>query len=412
MSSMRKIATLGGLCVLGASLLPAQSSYSFSYQGLPLKIFNDASDIISVANIFVPVAVKMTNVTVRVQVSYPQVGDLQLYLYSPEGTRTILLENDCGSLLNVDTTFDDSAASAYKDFCPTEAGRGPFQADQPLSNFYSDDSSYGVWWLAVQNTESDSRSGWLNTLTLNITGNNLTSPLIGPQTIVNSASNIAGGFGFVSPGELVSVYGVLIGSATSVQAPSGNLPTSLGGTTVTVNGTAVPIAYASQFRADVQIPQGLAWGSDAVFQVGYNGMTTPTVTLEVASTGPGIYTLQSGGGGPIKAINQDGSLNGILHPAPAGTYIALYASGLGATTPSVAAGTITPSDQLYPTNQPVTASIGGVPCTVLYAGLAPGYVGLYQVNVMLGSTVPSGTRNVVISVGGNSSPLGSTIVVQ
>jgi subtilisin-like proprotein convertase family protein len=72
---------------------------------------------------FVPVALKMTKVTVQLQVQYPKSGDLKVFLYSPEGTRTILLEHDC-SVQNVDTTFDDAAPSSWKDFCPVEAGRG------------------------------------------------------------------------------------------------------------------------------------------------------------------------------------------------------------------------------------------------------------------------------------------------
>src|SRR4051812_46903498 len=133
----------------------AQTTVTYSYNGLPLPIFGDAADATSLANVFVPRTIKITKVTAQVQIQYPNSGDLKLYLFSPSGTRTILLEHDCG-VANIDTTFDDSAPSQWKDFCPSEAGRGPFRADQPLSNFNSNDSSFGTWVLAVENDESDS----------------------------------------------------------------------------------------------------------------------------------------------------------------------------------------------------------------------------------------------------------------
>src|SRR4051812_21127064 len=129
---------------------------TYSYNGLPLSILPDGADVITLATITFPRALKTTKVTAQVQLQYPNSGDLKVYLFSPEGTRTILLEHDC-NVANVDTTFDDSAPSAWRDFCPTEAGRGPFRSDQPLSNFNSDGSSFGVWTLAVENDQSDSR---------------------------------------------------------------------------------------------------------------------------------------------------------------------------------------------------------------------------------------------------------------
>ena len=159
---------------IAVSLTPVSwaqtQTVSASYNGLPLPIANDGADIISVANIVVPYALKVTNLTVRLQIAYPNVADLEVFLFSPFGTRVILLDNNCSNLVNVDTTFDDAAPQNYRDFCPTEAGRGPFKANEPLSNVYADSSSFGTWRISIENNSSDSRSGWLNGATLNLTG--------------------------------------------------------------------------------------------------------------------------------------------------------------------------------------------------------------------------------------------------
>jgi hypothetical protein len=146
-----------------AVVLSQQSvTVTYDYNGLPLPILPDSADVITLATVTVPRALKTTKVTAKVQLQYPNSGDLNVYLFSPEGTRTILLEHDC-SVANVDTTFDDAAPSLWRDFCPVEAGRGPFRPDQPLSNFNSDNSAFGVWTLAVENNQSDSRSGRCHT---------------------------------------------------------------------------------------------------------------------------------------------------------------------------------------------------------------------------------------------------------
>src|SRR5215471_7046433 len=156
----RSFAKTGLLILLltGSAVFGQQPiTVTYTYSALPAPIFPDYSNVITIAGIFIPQAIKMSKVTVQVQLAYPNSGDLQVFLFSPQGSRSILLQHDC-SVQNVDTTFDDSAPSYWKDFCPVEAGRGPFKSDQPLSNFYSNDSSYGTWRLAVENDTSDSRT--------------------------------------------------------------------------------------------------------------------------------------------------------------------------------------------------------------------------------------------------------------
>lgn len=398
--------TLLAVCTL--SPVFAQTTVTYSYNGLPLPIYTDSSNVITIANIFVPRSLQMTKVTAQVQISYPNSGDLNVYLFSPQGTRTILLQHDC-SVVNVDTTFDDAAQSAWKSFCPTEAGRGPFQPDQPLANFNSDGSSFGTWSLTVNNDQSQSRSGWITGFSLTITGNPLTAPAIRSTTVTNAA-NVRANMG-IAPGQLISVYGVALGPDTAVTAPSGNLPTSLGGSSVLINGAAAPIAYASMYRLDVQAPFTLSPGSTATIQVSSNGQTSTGQTVNVVTANPAIYTRSVDGAGQVMATNADGSANSTASPAPKGSTIVVFGSGLGTVSPAVAAGTAPPNSPLS-TVSGVTATIGGVSAPVQFAGLAPGMPGLYQLNIQVPSGASSGAQQLIITASGQTSQNGALIQVQ
>jgi len=90
------------------SVVLAQDTVTASYNGYPVPIMPDYWDTISVATITVPKALKITKVTAKINISYPQIGDLNIFLYSPDGTRTKLLEHNCGEKRIIDATFDDA----------------------------------------------------------------------------------------------------------------------------------------------------------------------------------------------------------------------------------------------------------------------------------------------------------------
>ncbi|HYI97559.1 MAG TPA: proprotein convertase P-domain-containing protein [Bryobacteraceae bacterium] len=405
----RYIAVLAlALTAGGIQGLAQESTVTASYNGYPIAILPDYYDTIAVAFINVPRALKITKVTAKVQIAYPEVGDLNVYLYSPDGTRTKLLEHTCGSLRNVDTTFDDAAPARYSDTCPPEAGRGPFRGNEPLSNFNSADSSIGVWTLAVENNSSDSRAGRLSDVTLTITGTSQSQPYFRPDQVLNSA-NLRGGA--IAPGQVVSIVGSTLGPDVPVLTPAGAWPTSLGDVRVNVNGTDVPIRYASSTRLDVQMPFNLTAGTASI-RVTYGSNVSGTVSVPVVTTFPGLFALQSGGTGQAKAANQNGTLNSLVNPAAKGSIISVYGIGLGAVNPAVAAGQVPPTSPLSLATNTIAASIGGVPVPVAFAGLAPGIPGLYQLNIQVTDAVRSGAQEVVISNAGNASQNGLTVQIQ
>ncbi len=383
----------------------AQDTVTASYNGYAIPIMPDYWDTIAVAYITVPRALKMTKVTIKVNISYPEIGDLNLFLYSPDGTRTKLLEHNCGDKRIIDATFDDAASSMYSAACPSD-GRGSYRANEPLSNFNSSDSSIGLWTLAVENNSSDSRAGWLNDVTLTITGTSQGKPYFRPDQVLNSAHLRSG---VAAPGQVASIIGASMGPTDPVITQSGAWPTTLGSVRVTVNGVDVPIRYASATRVDVQMPFNL--GPTANIQVTYGGNSSDIVSIPVVATFPGLFAQQSGGTGQAKALNQDGTANSLQTPARRGSYVTVYGIGLGTVTPAVTAGQVPPMSPLSVATNPVAASIGGAPAAVSFSGLAPGITGLYQINILVPIDAPTGKQDVVISSAGTASQNGLSIYV-
>ena len=158
----------------------------------------------------------------------------------------------------------------------------------------------------------------------------------------------------------------------------------------------------------------LTSGSPVSIQVNYNNQSSVAVSLTAQDTAPGVFTQQQGGQGPVKAINlATNMLNTMLTPAAKGSYITIYATGLGAVNPAVAAGQVTPNSPVSTiVKTDIAASIGGVPAAVTFAGLAPGLRGYYQVNIQVPQGAPSGAQELIISTGGNPSQSGATVYVQ
>ena len=399
------LAALGLLLPTGAQ---AQSvTYTYSYNGPALPIFRDSANIISVANIFVARGITISKVTANVEIDYPNPGDLNIFMYSPILTRTKLLERNCGSSASVaNVTFDDSAATKYSDVCPSAPGT--YRGNEPLSN-YNNQIALGTWSLAVENNGSDSLIGYLRGFTLTLTGTPvITKPITGPNAVYNAAGFQSGS---VAPGELIYIEGTNLGPTPAVIAPAGNLPTSLGGVQVSFDGTPAAISFASQYVATVQVPFSLKSGQQTSMVVTYQGSSDP-VKLDVVDTVPGIYTQSGNAAGLANAINADGTLNSLLHPAPKGSFISLYGTGLGTVSPALATGQAPPNSPVSSTTASASAIVDGVNANVLFAGAAPGYPGVNQVNITIPTGARSGSRFVELFVGGVPSQFGVTIYIQ
>lgn len=229
-------------------------------------------------------------------------------------------------------------------------------------------------------------------------------------SVVNAASILPGP---VAPGEMVSIFGLGIGPATPAGGAldaSGRLATELAATKVLFNGTPAPLYYAQASQINAQAPYEISGAATADVEVFFEGESRGKATVAVAASAPGIFTF-SAGSGLAAALNQDGSVNSPIEPARQASVVTLYATGDGLTQPAGSDGK--PATAPYPVPVlPVTLTVGGYPAQILFAGEAPGYAGLLQINARLpGGFAPTGNVQVVLSVGAVSSQPGVTIAV-
>ena len=244
-----------------------------------------------------------------------------------------------------------------------------------------------------------------------------------PITIINNATGVSG---VIAPGEEIAIKGNFLGPATPASGTlfslnsSGGVNNSLAGVQVLFdNNPGTPI-YVSASQINVVVPYEINGRLSTSMVVQYAGGSSQPFQLSVAASAPGLFTNNFSGSGQVAAINQNFSANGAsggFQAAPRGTVIALYGTGGGQTNPPSVTGSVTP----IPTNASqlltipnVTATVGGLPATVNFAGSAPGLVtGVFQVNVTIPAGVtPGGAVPVTISIGSNSTPIGTTIAVQ
>ncbi len=224
------------------------------------------------------------------------------------------------------------------------------------------------------------------------------------SSVVDAASERSGP---VAPGKMVVIYGAGLGPVQPVQNQpnNGQIGTAAGGTTVSFNGIAAPVLYASSTQVTTVAPYSIN-GAMAQVTVSYNGQTSAAFSVPVAASAPGIFTANQTGSGQIAAVNAaDGAVNSAVNPAKAGGYISFYATGGGETSPTAIDGRLGTSAAPKPI-LPVTVTVGGIPATVQSAGGAPGQIaGLMRVTVQIPDGVqPGGYVPVILQVGDVSTP--------
>jgi uncharacterized protein (TIGR03437 family) len=198
----------------------------------------------------------------------------------------------------------------------------------------------------------------------------------------------------LAQGDFVALFG---NQFTNGDPQTGTLPlgTNLGGTQVLINGNAVPIQYVSATQINIQIPYDAAVG-DGTLSVVRNGTQGNTVTLHINAVAPVVLAF---GGGYVVAQTATGGFEGNSPSVPAhvGDVLVLYAVGLGGTNPAVTAGTAAPASPLamVPNVKICMGSPTPVNPNVLcidpqFAGLTPGFFGLYQINWAVPQSAPKG----------------------
>lgn len=207
--------------------------------------------------------------------------------------------------------------------------------------------------------------------------------------VVNAASYT----GPVAPGSIAAVFGDFP-LTSPVMATSLPLPSELplpGGNSwfeMFYPGGSVPLFYASAGQANIQIPWEAAGESQTTLAAATGPSNAPGMaqTVSLAPAAPGIFTMNSQGTGQGAILDASYHLVDASNPAAGGSTVLIYCTGLGTVNNQPPTGSPASLTDPSPTLTPPTVTIGGVQASVSFSGLAPGYVGLYQVNVQ----VPAG----------------------
>jgi uncharacterized protein (TIGR03437 family) len=222
--------------------------------------------------------------------------------------------------------------------------------------------------------------------------------------VVNGASFQPGG----APRAIMTIFGTNLSDAT-YQATSYPLPAQLGPTTVTVNGLPAPLFYVSPTQINSQMSSGIE-GTEAQIVVSNQAAVSsgalrasPQQTVTLTAVDPGLFVTPDR---RASALNGDLSPHTPATPVPAGGYIILFISGAGPITPPLPDGTAAPLSPLSLINAPLQVTIGGQPAQVTYQGVAPGFAGLEQLNVIVPPGLTPGDQPAFVTINGVPSNAG------
>ena len=221
-------------------------------------------------------------------------------------------------------------------------------------------------------------------------------PLITYRGVVDNTTFEGGGT--LAPGMLVALFGEQLTRQDPVSATSLPLETQLGGATVLVNGQPAPVYFSSYGQITFQLPYSTQAGP-ALVQIEREGQRGNVAQVPVEPAAPRLLRLGIGDYGIV--VNQDGTFPipttpGIpSRPARRGDALVVYAIGFGQTDPPVQSGVAAPGSPLASVPGFAVSFGGGLqgtanPVQPFFLGLTPGFVGLYQINVVVPDDVPSG----------------------
>ncbi len=316
------------------------------------------------------------------------------------------------------------------DWCGSSATRFDIATGNVIESHVADPRGFMVKQLAipgnifssaVTNTATVAGGGELNTT--NDSASDATpinppaqpAPASNPGGIVNAASYLP----TVAAGSIATVFGSNLSIGTASSAGAIPYPTTLAGSSIQIGGRAAPLSFASPSQVNLQIPWELAGQTQASVIATVGAVLSNQQTMSIAPFAPGIFTLNEAGssqgavliaGTPLFAAPPSAAGR---QPAKGGELISIYCTGLGAVSNQPATGfAAAPADPLSVTTTTPTVTIGGMVAQVSFSGLAPGTVGLYQVNVQVPLGAPAGNAvQVTLSNGGATSNT-VTIVVQ
>jgi len=285
-----------------------------------------------------------------------------------------------------------------------------------IASFSSVNGSGAVDYTLTPNFTGAERTGTVrvNNETFSIT-QGTSKPSIVANGILNAASFRGGP---VAAGEIVTIYGTLMGPAEiktlELTSDRTGITTELARTRVLFDDVPAPIIYTTDKQLSCIVPFEVQGKPSVKVKVEYRGAQSDAVDIPVAQTAPAIFTQNANGTGLAAILNQDNSLNGTANAAARNSIIQIFATGGGQTNPAGQTGKLTgtPLPQ-FPAGR-IIVRINNIDAPVVYAGGAPGLVqGLIQINVRVPATAPIGPAvPILIRANNVDSPAGVTVAIR
>jgi uncharacterized protein (TIGR03437 family) len=226
---------------------------------------------------------------------------------------------------------------------------------------------------------------------------------------INAVTSAADGRARVAPGELISIYGQNM-SGASFAASQVPLTTGMGNSCIGVNGSPIPLLYVSPGQINAQLPFDATGNATLTIHTPAGVSNNFLLTVEAAA--PSIFATTSGtemlG---LVVRNTNGQLVTPTNPIHPKDAITIYLTGMGQTFPAIPAGAAAPSDPLSRVSLAPSLTIAGMDLAVSYAGLAPGQVGVYQINATVPQSVLTGmSMPLTVDQGGATTTLNVRVV--
>ena len=236
-------------------------------------------------------------------------------------------------------------------------------------------------------------------------------PSISGGAIVHGASFLGVA---LAPGSIVSLFGENLGPDAGVggflDPLTGRLATRVAGVRVLFDGAPASLFFVSAGQINAELPVSATPGAVAAVTVERNGVSSDPEALALRDASPALFTLP--GGLEVAAFNQDGTLNSQANPAPRGSVVVLFGTGDGRSAPLVGSGEPAPTEPLSVVAGSASALIDNRVAEMLFAGRAPGFVGLFQMNVRVPANAATGRVGVRVEVRGVASPIGPAVWVE
>ena len=287
-----------------------------------------------------------------------------------------------------------------------------FEPGSLIQNF-TDDAATNLNQQWACDATNNPQNGIGQFILLLMTGDPAGFGSIDPSQIASAAG---GPVAPVAPGQIISIYGQLIGPQNSVGAQldtSGNITRLLGDTQVFFDGIPAPMFLAGYFQVNVQVPYEVAGEAAAKVQLVYRGVPSNLIQLPLADAAPGLLVPLATT--DAAALNQDGTLNSESNAAGRGSILTVFATGCGQTSPASATGVPAPLPPPLPA-LPLTLTVATVQTEILFAGAAPGLVGATQINLRIPPDVPVGSppakASLILVVDGHASRFGITFWIK